>query len=197
MARGATVEFASPVRPSAQSSEKYFALKVRPVHELFAQTKHLLRDEIVHAGLRGAALLLREFRVVRRQAAQKSAHVFGAPVWQSQLRISIIELQVVANPAVSVEGDVLEKRAARPRLMTERAIQPLALHERHVVRLGEVPPMVELQRVRIAQLVGNHAKLGVVRREAVEDCGESVCRPRRFENAPSRVRTKIKRSSRH
>ena len=74
----AAVELRPAIRTLAQIGEENFTFEIRPVHELFAQTKHLLGHKFIHVRGSFVGVSARQFCVVRRQAAQKRAHVFGA-----------------------------------------------------------------------------------------------------------------------
>src|SRR5688572_28929884 len=113
--------------------------EIRAADEISLQALHLLNNKTLHLDCADLSLASRELGVVRRQAAQKCAHVFGAAMRQSEFGIRVVKVQIVARTTVSLEGHFLEERASGRGLMTERAVHRLAAgQQRNVIRLHQM-----------------------------------------------------------
>lgn len=150
MTCAASIESGAAIGRFAERGEEHFAFQVRAIDKLLAQAKHLLRDEVIYFRAREVGILLREFRVMGRQAAKESAHVLGASVRECECWIVLIKLQAMAGAAMAIVGDLLEKCAAGAGLMAGRAIEPLSIDQWNVVGLNEMALVIELERVGLA-----------------------------------------------
>jgi hypothetical protein len=107
-----------------------------------------------------------------------------------------IELERVTHAAVLIECDLAKERAARAGLVTRGAVERLPIHERDVVCLHEMPAMIELQRVAVAQPIGQQTKLRMVFLEARDHRRKTFGRAGCLENLRAERWMHIERTSR-
>ena len=86
----------------------------------------------------------------------------------------VIELQRVTDSAVVLKTDSAVINSRRVRLMAESAIQFSSAGQRRDCFTRQVERVTELEHVRIAQLVGVNAELGMIFCEPMNDAREAA-----------------------
>ena len=178
------------IRGQLFRAKKNLAFQIFPRAEVLPQSSQLGPDKNFQSALLRDSFSTPQVCILNFQAAQKGADGFGISVRQSQVGIVFVELERMTFSAIVFERNSLVIGAGGIGTVTIDTIQGAAIFRAN--RIAEVNTVIELQRIRIFQILQVDLEFRVSARKALKDAGVAARGPGRFKKELSVVRPKFK-----